>query len=112
MVRYTVIVLLCLVSVCVAKMSYKVGELSEEENTVYGSRFLTDSQKCDGCSAIAYQVHLSFESKHKNRPESLGEFPSHEIIETLGKIIFVESYAILKLYIKICLSILLVRKLI
>ena len=104
MVRYTVIVLLCLVSVCVAKMSYKVGELSEEENTVYGSRFLTDSQKCDGCSAIAYQVHLSFESKHKNRPESLGEFPSHEIIETLGKIIFVETYVILKIYIKICLS--------
>ena len=85
MFRVTTVVVLCLLSVCVAKMSYKVSELSEEENTAYGSRFLTESQKCDGCSAVAYQFHQEFESKHKNRPNSLGNMPNHEVIEVLGK---------------------------
>ena len=85
MFRVTTVVVLCLLSVCVAKMSYKVTELSEEENTAYGSRFLTESQKCDGCSAVAYQFHREFESKHKNRPNSLGNMPNHEVIEVLGK---------------------------
>ena len=85
MVRTVVVVVLYLVSVCMAKMSYKVTELSEEENTVYGSRFLTANQKCDGCTAISHQFHVAFELKHKNRPESLGEIPDHQILEALGK---------------------------
>jgi len=83
MVRSIVVVFLCLVSVCVSKTSYKVSEMSEEENTVYGSRFLTANQKCEGCTAISHQFHLAFELKHKNRPESLGDLPDHEIIEAL-----------------------------
>ena len=86
MFRVTTVVVLCILSVCVAKMSYKVTELSEEENTAFGSRFLTESQKCDGCSAVAYQFHQGFELKHKNRPHSLGDMPIHEVIEVLGKI--------------------------
>ena len=86
MVRNIVLVFLCLVSVYVsAKTKYKVSEMSEEENTVYGSRFLTNYQKCDGCVAIAHQFHLTFELKHKNRPESLGDLPDHELIEAMGK---------------------------
>ena len=85
MVRNGVVVFLCFVSVCVAKTSYKVSEMSEEENTVLGSKFLTEYQKCDGCTAISYQLHLGFELKHKNRPESLGDLPDHEVIEAAGK---------------------------
>ena len=86
MVRNTVVVLLFFVaSVCVAKLSYKVSQMNEEEDTVFGSKFLTDSQLCDGCIGIAHQIHLSFELKHKNRPESLGDLPDHQIIEALGK---------------------------
>lgn len=85
MVRNGVVVFLCLVSVCVAKTSYKVSEMSEEENTVFGSKFLTEYQKCDGCTAISHQFHLAFELKHKNRPASLGDLPSHEVIEAVGK---------------------------
>ena len=85
MVRNGVVVFLCLVSVCVAKTSYKVSEMSEEENTVFGSKFLTEYQKCDGCTAISHQFHLAFELKHKNRPASLGDLPDHEVIEAVGK---------------------------
>ena len=85
MVRTGVIVLLCGVSVCVAKEKYKVSELSEEEDTLRGSRFLTDDQKCDGCVAVSYQYHKTFQTKHKNRPETLGNLPNHVIIEILGK---------------------------
>ena len=86
MVRTAVVVLLFfVVSECVAKISYKVSQMNEEEDTVYGSKFLTDSQLCDGCIAIAHQIHLSFELKHKNRPESLGDLPDHQLIEALGK---------------------------
>ena len=79
-----IIILLCIASVCVAKMSFKISQMSEEENTVEGSRFLTDDQKCDGCLAIAYQFHNNLETKHKNRPEALGNLPSHDIIEIVG----------------------------
>ena len=40
MVRNTVVVLLFFVaSVCVAKLSYKVYQMNEEEDTVFGSKF-------------------------------------------------------------------------
>ena len=86
MVSKTVAVLLFfVVSECVAKISYKVSQMNEEEDTVLGSLFLTDSQLCDGCIAVAYQIHLTFEVKHDNRPDSLGDLPDHQLIEALGK---------------------------
>ena len=63
----------------------KVPQLSDEEDVMYGSRFLTDDLRCDGCLAIAYQFHNSFQKKHKNRPSNLGDLPDHEIIEVAGK---------------------------
>jgi hypothetical protein len=58
--------------------------LTEEEDTLRGSKFLTDDQRCDGCLAIAYQFHASFHEKHKNRPKSLGRLSQSDIIEVTG----------------------------
>ena len=88
----SILLLLCIFSVCVAepelgkpKFRFKVSQPNEEEDIEYGSRFLTDDLKCDGCLAVAFQFHKSFQTKHKNRPESLGILPDHEVIEILGK---------------------------
>ena len=69
-------------------MSFKPPQLTEEEDTLHGSKFLTDNLRCDGCLAVAYQFHANFEEKHKNRPASLGKLPHFEIIEITGKLIY------------------------
>lgn len=70
-------------------MTFKPPILTEEEDTLHGSKFLTDDQRCDGCLAIAYQFHASFEEKHRNRPKSLGRLPQSEVIEVTGMFRFI-----------------------
>ena len=69
-------------------MSFKPPQLTEEEDTLYGSKFLTDDLRCDGCLAIAYQFHANFQEKHKNRPSTKGNLPESGIIEAAGKYAF------------------------
>ena len=71
-------------------MTFKPPVLTEEEDTLHGSKFLTDDQRCDGCLAIAYQFHASFQEKHKNRPKSLGRLPQSEVIEVTGMFKFLK----------------------
>ena len=92
MTKRSIFLFLCFFSVCVAepdlgkaKHKFKVPELNDEEDIEYGSRFLTDNLKCDGCLAVTFQFHKNFQAKHKNRPEGLGNLPAHEVIEILGK---------------------------
>ena len=66
-------------------MSFKPPQLTEEEDTLHGSKFLTDDLRCDGCLAVAFQFHAAFQEKHKNRPISLGTLPQSDVIEITGK---------------------------
>ena len=66
------------------KMSFSPPVLTEEEDTLYGSKFLTDDLKCDGCLAISHQLHESFMKKYDNRPASLGLLSQSDVIELAG----------------------------
>ena len=66
------------------KMSFSPPVLTEEEDTLYGSKFLTDDLKCDGCIAISHQLHESFMKKYDNRPVSLGLLSQYDVIELTG----------------------------
>ena len=66
------------------KMSFSPPVLTEEEDTLYGSKFLTDDLKCDGCLAISHQLHESFMKKYDNRPASLGLLSQPDVIELAG----------------------------
>ena len=66
-------------------MSFKPPVLTEEEDTLHGSKFLTDDLQCDGCLAIAYQFHESFLQRQGKRPKSLGPLPQSELIDIAGK---------------------------
>ena len=66
-------------------MSFKPPVLTEEEDTLHGSKFLTDDLQCDGCLAIAYQFHESFQLQHRNRPKSLGSLTESDVLESTGK---------------------------
>ena len=65
-------------------MSFSPPVLTEEEDTLYGSKFLTDDLKCDGCLAISHQLHESFMKKYDNRPASLGLLSQSDVIELTG----------------------------
>ena len=65
-------------------MSFSPPVLTEEEDTLYGSKFLTDDLKCDGCLAISHQLHESFMKKYDNRPASLGLLSQSDVIELAG----------------------------
>ena len=65
-------------------MSFSPPVLTEEEDTLYGSKFLTDDLKCDGCLAISHQLHESFIKKYDNRPASLGLLSQSDVIELTG----------------------------
>ena len=67
------------------KMSFKPPVLTEEEDTLHGSKFLTDDLQCDGCLAIAYQFHESLLQRQVRRPKSLGPLPQSELIDIAGK---------------------------
>ena len=67
------------------KMSFKPPILTEEEDTLHGSKFLTDDLQCDGCLAIAYQFHESLLQRQVRRPKSLGPLPQSELIDIAGK---------------------------
>jgi len=62
-------------------MTFKPPQLTEEEDTLHGSKFLTDDLRCDGCLAIAYQFHESLLERHIKRPQSLGPLPLSELID-------------------------------
>ena len=66
------------------KMSFSPPVLTEEEDTLYGSKFLTDDLKCDGCLAISHQLHESFTKKYDHRPASLGLLSQSDVIELTG----------------------------
>ena len=68
------------------KMSFKPPVLTEEEDTLHGSKFLTDDLQCDGCLAIAYQFHESLQQRQAKRPKSLGLLPQSQLIDITGKL--------------------------
>ena len=73
-------------------MSFKPPQLTEEEDTLHGSKFLTDDLRCDGCLAIAYQFHESLLQRHTKRPQSLGPLRQSELIDITGIVsIFISS---------------------
>ena len=50
-------------------------EAKIEENTV----------KCECCIAVSYVLHTSFESAHRNRPDTIGKLAYPDIIDITGK---------------------------
>lgn len=50
-------------------------EVKIEENTV----------NCECCIATSYVLHSSFESAHKNRPDTIGRLSYPDIIDITGK---------------------------
>ena len=50
-------------------------EAVTEENTV----------SCECCIAVSYVLHTSFESAHKNRPDTIGRLSYPDILDITGK---------------------------
>ena len=45
------------------KLTFKPPQLSEEEES---SPLIPDQMRCDGCWAVAHQMHLASQAAHKN----------------------------------------------